>query len=95
MTTSSTVTVEIIRQEIDATFYCDAATFDGKDRRHKAERWARTTLTEQRAATEYPDDLYAYFSDDLQGSFGEPDNRVGYAYLYHPAESIKWEDEAY
>jgi len=92
---TATVTVEIVRWQEDAAFFVDSATFDGKDRRQEAERWAQTTLTEQRAATEYPDDLYAYFSDDLRGSFSEPDECVGYAYLYHPAESIKWEDESY
>jgi len=94
MSTSSTVTVEIVRWEEDAGFCVDSGTFDGKDRRQEAERWARTTLTEQRAATEYPDDLYAYFSDDLRGSFGEPDECVGYAYLRHPDEPIAWQNES-
>ena len=92
---TATVTAEIVRWHEDAAFWVDSAKFDGKDRRQEAERWARTTLTEQRAATEFPGDLYVYFSDDLRGSFGEPDDHLGDAYLMHPAESIKWEDEAY
>jgi hypothetical protein len=90
---TTTVTVEIVRYEEDATFFVDSAKFDGNDRRDEAQKWARTALANHRAMSTFPDDLYAYFSEDMRGWFGEPNESLAYAYLFHPDEPITWEDE--